>query len=236
MFTFEYKSKIIEYQVIKSNRKTVTISILPTKRVIVKTPQYLSDYEIVNMVKQNAKWINSKISDMPDYIEEKLENKYQDGDKLLYRGKDHTLKVIENHRIKKAKVEIISNEIVLTINKENSQAIPGILEQWYKEKARELVYEKLNYYNTYINKKISTVRIKNQRKRWGSCSNLGNLNFNWRIIMMPDEMFDYIVVHEMCHLKHLNHSKDFWRTVQEILPDYKEREKWIKANGARLLM
>jgi predicted metal-dependent hydrolase len=236
MFSFEYKSKTIEYQVIKSNRKTVTISILPTKRIIVKTPKYLSDYEVMNLVKRKAQWIDKKISEMSDDTERKSKIEYSDGQFILYRGKDYKLKIENDYNIKKSKVVIISDEIVVTTNQEQNQDIAKILEQWYREKAKVLIHQRLDHYNVYINKKISNVRVKNQRRRWGSCSNLSNLNFNWRIIMMPDEMFDYIIVHEMCHLLHLNHSKDFWRAVEEILPDYKEREKWIKLNGSRLLM
>jgi hypothetical protein len=234
MFSFEYESKIIEYQLIKSNRKTVTISILPTKKVVVKTPKYLSDKEIMNMVKQKAKWIVNNISKTPDNNTLKQERKYEDGEKLLYRGLEYKLKIIEDSNIKNPKIQIHQDEIVVVMKQVNRQVMPTILELWYKEKATERVFEKINYYNPFINKKIENIRIKNQRKRWGSCSNLGNLNFNWRIIMMPDEMFDYIIVHEMCHLRYLNHSKDYWKSVEEILPDYKEREKWIKENGTKL--
>lgn len=234
MFSFEYESKIIEYQLIKSNRKTVTISILPTKKVIVKTPKYLSDKEIMNMVKQKSKWIVNNISKIPDNIVLKQERRYEDGEKLLYRGGEYKLKIIEDPNIKSSKIQIQQDEIIIVINQSNRQVIATLLELWYKEKARELVHKRINYYNTFINKKIGTIRIKNQRKRWGSCSNLGNLNFNWRIIMMPDDMLDYIIVHEMCHLIYLNHSKDYWKSVEEILPDYKEREKWIKSNGMKL--
>ncbi|MFA9377692.1 MAG: M48 family metallopeptidase [Lachnotalea sp.] len=234
MFSLEYELSTIKYRIIKSNRKTTTISILPTKEVIVKAPIYLSDKEIKNMVKQKAKWIISKLGEIPEDFISKQERKYQDGERFLYRGKEYKLKIIEDSKIENIQVQLKQNEIVILMNKIKIQVIPSLLELWYKEKARELVYERIKYYSPFINRKIQNVRIKNQKKRWGSCSSLGNLNFNWRIIMMPDDMFDYIIVHEMCHLKHLNHSKDYWNCVGEILPDYKEREKWIKKNGMNI--
>lgn len=235
MFSFKYESKIIEYKLIRSNRKTVTISILPTKVVVVKTPRYLSDKEIMSMVKKKAKWIDDKISNMPDYMESKLERRYVDGEKFLYRGKEYKLKIIEDTKVKKTEILKQQDEIIVIMNHVDHQKISILLQEWYKEKAKELVIERINYYNTFINKKITGIKIKNQRKRWGSCSSLGNLNFNWRIIMMPDEIFDYIVVHEMCHLLYLNHSKDYWGSVEKILPDYQTREQWIKINGMKLL-
>lgn len=234
MFSFEYQSKIIEYQLIKSNRKTVTISVLPTKEVIVKTPKYLSDKEVMKMVKQKAKWIDDKISKMQDNIT--FEKKYVDGDGILFKGKEYKLKVIEEIGLKKSVVRIHQDEIIIIMNQINREQIPNVLDRWYKEKAKELVCEKIEHYNSFIHKKITNIRIKDQKKRWGSCSSLGNLNFNWRIIMMPEEMFDYIIVHEMCHLLYLNHSRDYWKSVEKILPDYKEREKWIRQNGTKLLL
>jgi predicted metal-dependent hydrolase len=235
MFSFEYESKVIEYQIIRSNRKTVTISILPTKKVEVGAPKYLSDKEIMHMVKNKASWIIKKLEEMPDALELQEKRKYEDGDKLLYRGKEYELRIIMDSKIKNYEINIERDKIVAQINPKNKQAINDILEAWYKQRAKEFVYDRIKYYNSFLQKNIRNVRIKDQKKRWGSCSNLGNLNFNWRIIMMPEEMFDYIIVHELCHLKFLNHSKAYWKSVEEILPDYKEREKWIKLNAVRFV-
>lgn len=233
MFTLEYETQIIHYQIIKSNRKTITISILPTKEVIVKAPMYLSNQELTNIVKSKAKWISNKISKMPDHNQSLEKQSYNDGDRILYRGREYMLRVIETFDNKKTIVKLEQEEIVIFINSKQ-QEITEQLKKWYKDRARELVHERIYYYNTFINKPIGNVRIKNQKKRWGSCSSRGNLNFNWRMILMPDEMFDYIIVHEMCHLKYLNHSKAFWDFVAEIMPDYKKREQWIKLNAYRL--
>lgn len=74
--------------------------------------------------------------------------------------------------------------------------------------------------------------MREQKTRWGSCSAAGNLNFNWKLILMPPEILDYVVVHELAHRKELNHSKAFWSVVEQILPDYKERRRWLKTEGA----
>lgn len=94
-----------------------------------------------------------------------------------------------------------------------------------KEKARDLVTRRLDYFNSSYNFQFNRISIKNHKSRWGSCSKKGNLNFNYRIALLPDHLVNYIIVHELCHLKELNHSKNFWNLVCETLPRYKEIRK-----------
>jgi predicted metal-dependent hydrolase len=97
----------------------------------------------------------------------------------------------------------------------------------HKEKARRLVNSRLRHFNQYYNFEYKRVSIKNQKTKWGSCSNKANLNFNYRIMFLPEELIDYIVVHELCHLKELNHSKRFWALVAQTMPDYKKHKKHL---------
>lgn len=227
-----YNSTTIEYDIIRSNRKTISISILPAKKVIVRAPSGLSDNIIGYMVEKKADWIYKKIAYMPDYKTDKSQKNCENGDKLFYRGIKYQLHIVKDNRIKDYKIELDNNKLTIFINSNIQKSIPQILVSWYKQKAKELVNERITYYKHFFNKKINKITIKNQKRRWGSCSSLGNLNFNFRIAMLPDTMLDYIIVHEMCHLIYLNHSKDFWRSVEAILPDYKAREQWIKLNTA----
>ena len=100
--------------------------------------------------------------------------------------------------------------------------------QKYKTEARILVGQKLEKYNQVYNFKYNRVSIKNQRSRWGSCSRLGNLNFNYRLASLPAELADYIIVHELCHLKEMNHSARFWQLVAQTMPDYLERRQGLR--------
>ena len=87
---------------------------------------------------------------------------------------------------------------------------------------------RVEFYRKQIGKPVNSIRIKDVRSRWGSCSSKANLNFNWRLVLAPMEVLDYVVVHEMCHLKEMNHSKAFWDLVGEILPDYQKQREWLK--------
>lgn len=92
-----------------------------------------------------------------------------------------------------------------------------------KEEARSLVMERLEHFNRFYNLIYKRVSVRQQRTRWGSCSRKGNLNFNYRLLDLPAEIADYIIVHELCHLKEFNHSRNFWNLVAESLPDYAAR-------------
>lgn len=98
----------------------------------------------------------------------------------------------------------------------------------YKSRALEIAKQRIAYFNAIYQFKINKVTIKNQRTRWGSCSKKGNLNFNYKIALLPKKLSDYIIVHELCHLKELNHSQKFWNLVAKTIPDYKKIKKQFK--------
>lgn len=104
----------------------------------------------------------------------------------------------------------------------------------YKEAARTLVEARLAYFNRFYNFEINRISIKKQKTRWGSCSRKGNLNFNYKIALLPNELSDYIIVHELCHLGQFNHSAKFWRLVAKMFPDYQEKRKVLNSNHFRL--
>lgn len=98
----------------------------------------------------------------------------------------------------------------------------------HKNQAREFISEKVERYNQYYGFKFNQINIRSQKTRWGSCSSKGNLNFNYKILFLPEKIADYIVVHELCHLKEFNHSRKFWELVAKTFPEYKELRKRLK--------
>lgn len=109
--------------------------------------------------------------------------------------------------------------------------VAGCREKMYREQARLVCTKQAEYYSKTMGVTYGRIAIKNTRTRWGSCSSLGNLNFHWKLVLMPPAILDYVVVHELAHRKEMNHSSRFWAEVEKILPDYRERRKWLKEHG-----
>jgi len=104
----------------------------------------------------------------------------------------------------------------------------------HKKEALQLIEERINYFNQFYGYKWNKIFIKNQKTRWGSCSKRGNLNFNYKIIKLSKEVADYIIVHELCHLKEFNHSKNFWFLIEKTIPDYKKLRNTLRYNPFNL--
>lgn len=126
----------------------------------------------------------------------------------------------------------------------DASAVGKRLEEWYLWQARQVFPERVSQYYPLVSRlakdsgkeigPVNRIAIRNQKTRWGSCSSKGNLNFNWRLVMAPKEILDYVVVHELCHLAYLDHSSRFWQMVSSVMPDCRERRSWLKANGTLL--
>lgn len=110
------------------------------------------------------------------------------------------------------------------------------LEKKYRQAAKRYIYERVEYYIEMIGGHYSSIRIGDQKTRWGSCSNNGTLSFSWRLMLAPPRVLDYVVIHEICHLTYMDHSKHFWDLVSVYDPDYKEHRKWLKENGDSLIL
>lgn len=108
------------------------------------------------------------------------------------------------------------------------------LEKRYRDAAKEYIPKRVKYYHELTGGNYNKITIRDQKTRWGSCSSNGTLSFNYRLMLAPPRVLDYVVVHELCHLTHMNHSTDFWNMVASILPNYKEYRKWLKDNGHTL--
>jgi len=109
----------------------------------------------------------------------------------------------------------------------------GVFYYKHKEEARVLVLERILFWNKIYNFKYGRVSIKNQKTRWGSCSLKGNLNFSYKLIFLPSHLVDYVIVHELCHLKEFNHGANFWKLVSDALPDCQKNKRELKVSGAK---
>lgn len=233
MMSFDYKSERVEFELKYKNRKTIEIKIDPPDRVTVTAPLGADEKEILSIVQNKAHWITKKLHDIKD-ISIAEEKKFQDGDLFLYLGKEYPLKLIMDKGIKNIEVQYCNGNIIIKTPSYDKELLKEAMKKWYRQKTEEIIRERLEYLQKYFDKAPSDIKIKEQKKRWASCTSRGRLLFNWRCSMASVEAIDYIIIHEMCHLYHMNHSKYFWNKVETILPDYKKRSEWLKNNALKI--
>lgn len=126
------------------------------------------------------------------------------------------------------------NETVYYCLTKEEQKRLQIMERRYRKAARDIFTSRAAYFHQFTGGNYTSVTIRDQKTRWGSCSSRGTLSFNYRLVFAPPKVLDYVVVHELCHLTHMNHSKDFWSMVERIMPDYRTCKSWLKSHGQEL--
>lgn len=224
---FRYKDEIFEYEIVKSSRKTISIAVLPDGRIVLRAPQGASDSMLNELMVKKAEWAAGKWHEMK-------KRKEVDREKILYRGKEYPVFVVQDNKCLKTEIKLRQDRLVISADEEQIEVIQTELEKWLQRQAEKMITERVKYFSRYIKEPFCRIQVKNQKTRWGSCSSKGNLNFNRHIIMAPPEIMDYVIVHELCHLKNMDHSAEFWRHVGQILPEYNKSRKWLKDNGYKL--
>lgn len=237
-YFIETSNNQITYTVVKTKRKTIGITIDMNGEVKVSAPLRISEKQIKEVVQKKADWIIIKVNEVRERNSNTVCREFISGEKFLYLGKEYTLEIVEKD-LGQAEVFMQEDTIAVYISQGMSeesrkQTIKEALVKWYRQRFAEVVKDRIEKYSLQLKVAPCKVVIKDQKIRWGSCSKKGNINLNWRLIMAPLHVIDYVVVHELCHLKVMNHSKDFWNLVESILPNYHESRKWLKVNGNRL--
>lgn len=233
--SIENEEKIIEFEVVYRKRKTLSIQIDLESNIKVIAPIGVTDNKIKDIVKSKDKWINKKLIEIQNMKRELVERNFEDGDILLYLGKKNSLRIhIDKSLRNKYKIELTTNEIHVYVSQYNKDLIKNILKLWYKQKTEEKAKERIKFYQRFFDEVPTKIKAKEQKKRWASCTSKRGILLNWRCIMASPDVFDYIIVHEMCHMKHMNHSKDFWGLVENIIPDYKLRKDYLRENSMKM--
>ncbi len=212
-------------KIITSRRKTIGLQITEKAELIIRIPFGTKDETIIKIIEKHKKWINKKREEIIGRNLEFVPKRFFEGESFLYLGKNYPLK------ISKYQSEYLRFDNDSFILKENTAESKRIFMDWYKKKGYEIIRERVNHYALKYGFRYNNIKITGANKRWGSCSFKGNLNFSWRLIMAPLPIIDYVVVHELSHTKEKNHGKKFWRIVSSIIPDYKEKERWLKLKG-----
>lgn len=232
--SFKYGTTNIEFWVEYKNRKSMEIAVEPPNVVTVIAPIGTSEEKIVEKVKSKASWIIQKIYSYKHMHYEPINREFVNGESFMYLGRNYSLQIELDLNIKKSEVKLYRGKFIGIAPNKNEEDIRNAMELWYRNRAMAVIADRIKYYQKFFNIVPTDVKVKEQKKRWGSCTSKNELLFNWRCIMAKSNSLDYIVVHEMCHMYHKDHSKEFWELIASVLPDYEVRKEWLKNYGVRM--
>jgi len=218
----------MEYRLIRSKRrkKTMTLKVNRVGDVIIYVPFKTPQHAVENFFKKNIPWIQKKMLEHKTHYHS--EKRFIEGEGFFYLGNLYPLYFSDKYRDKE-RLDLIEGHF-LSWEKDEPTIRHAFIE-WYKKKAFDVLSERVFFYSTLMGLFPTSIKITNALKRYGSCSCKNSLCFSWRIVMAPPSIVDYVVVHELSHIKEKNHSKDFWRLVERFIPDYKSKRRWLKENS-----
>lgn len=217
----------IEYTLKRHARaRNLKISINPDGGVIVTCPRLTPKFVIDRFVRDHANWITTHQAKMQ-------KNRLAPTDQILLFGKALQVEV---SNVLKGKVGVLieTEKLIVTPISDTKDSITKAIQRFFKRTAQSHILERLEILAQQMNITFRQVAFKTQKTRWGSCSSQGNLNFNWRLIHAPREIIDYVIIHELAHRVHMDHSTAFWKLVEKFDPEYRIHRGWLKRQGHHL--
>ncbi|KLE17147.1 SprT family zinc-dependent metalloprotease [Clostridium sp. C8] len=231
----QYGTKELEFKVEFRDRDTMSISVEPPNNILVVVPTGTSEDEIKDIVKSKGYWIVQKLFEFRNIESKKVNREFVNGESFMYLGRNYSLQIyIDKTLQNNSKVKLFRGKFHVYVKEKNDELIKVAMEAWYREKTEEQVKKRIKYYQKFFDKKPSDIKIKEQKKRWASCTSKNELLFNWRCAMAKAPALDYIVVHEMCHMYYMNHSQEFWDLLASVMSDYEIRKEWLRDYGIRM--
>jgi len=218
----------MEYNLVRTRRKSIALIVDKDAKLIVRAPHAASKSYIDRLINEKADWIEKKINEISSR-KKRVERNYHHGDEFPYLGRMLKLKYIET---KGYTIGLFEDELRIDINAiEHSSEV---VKFWYQKQAQRYFQKRTTELADQYNFKVRKVKVSSAMTKWGSCSSSGNINLSWKLMMAPPIVIDSVIIHELAHTVHLNHSKEFWAIVKNIMPDYDVHSVWLRDNGPGL--
>lgn len=182
------------------------------------------------LLEENAAWVIDKRRRYDSYRQQAPDRTFEAGECFPFLGKDRELAIEPRpkHGITEASIRLRQSAV-------EQSSVEQVLENFYRSRARDHLTDRVDQYAEQMGLDYETLELRNQRTRWGSCSTGGTISLNWRLVMAPPEIVDYLVVHELAHLLEQHHGRAFWQLIAEYIPNYKAKAEWLEQNGVRLI-
>ncbi len=217
-------------RLIKSNRKTVSLEVTGEGELVVRAPVNINKQYLEKVIKEKSGWIIKKQGIARQRLKNWKPKKFVSGEKFLYLGRYYPLKLVDSGR---KKLEFSNGFYLLAGKRKDARKL---FIKWYRQKAKDYLSQKTAIISRKLDIGFKSIRITSAEKRWGSCSPKGSLNFPWRLVMAPEKVIEYVIVHELIHVIDKSHSRKFWNKVEKAMPEYKVCQDWLKKNGYRLTL
>lgn len=216
-------------RIIRSKRRTVALIVESDGSVTVRAPLRLPENAIQAFAEKHFNWIEKKKAEMRAIVP--IQSKqYQPGESFLYLGREYSLEVIAGQHKK-----LILDER-FKIAESALQNAELVFQNWYRQQAKQWIIERVKHLAELHQLHFEKIKITSARTRWGSCSPKNTLSFSWRLMLTAPEVIEYVIIHELAHTVHHNHSKRFWNLVEKLLPDFKARRRRLRQYGKQSLL
>ncbi|MGZ0078912.1 M48 family metallopeptidase [Methylomonas sp. BW4-1] len=234
----------LPYKLRRSSRAKNTRIVVTADKIEVVAPLKVSERHIQDFVQAQKDWIEAALKRVAGRVQtaapKLAPSEYRDGAHIPYQGRRLPLKITTG-KAKTVRIELLNDEMfwvklpVGIADEQYSALIQQALTRWMKNQAKQHVQQWVDLHAPRFALFPRSIRIKTQKSRWGSCGPQNDINMNWLLMLAPAAVLEYVVVHELCHIKHKNHSPAFWQLVGEHLPDFKQRRLWLKQHGASVM-
>ncbi|WP_042461302.1 M48 family metallopeptidase [Neobacillus dielmonensis] len=229
-----YLGQTINVEIKYKNRTSMGIYLDVYGNVEVQVPKGTPEERVLQLLEEKWEWIQQTSKDMLGRVSGPKVKTYGDGEVGLYLGNEYPIQVSQDVNIKQDYAVFEEEKIHVVVKHLGDEKIKQALKRFYYQQCKTLVDRSVRAHQSHFKTKPRSIRILDNQKNWGTCDAKQQLTFNWRLAMAPPEVIDYVVVHEMCHMVHLNHDRSFWRLVGKIHPDYELRETWLALSNWKM--
>ncbi len=213
--------------------RRLRLEVRPETGLIAVVPRRYDVRDLEKFMAEKADWVLKNLAKCQQARRPAADGELRSGDRIPYLGKE--MKIAVQLSWHGSGVKLKGEHLLVSLGSGNDGLSP-MLQEWYRTRAGELFKQRADELSGRLGLKYNRVLIRGQKTRWGSCSHKCNLSFNWRLIMAPRPVIDYVVLHELAHLREMNHTKRFWKLLAEFCPRWRQHRKWLKDHGPELAL